>query len=114
MGKAVSLEARKEGKSWRTVPQCPFPLGAMLHVMEFREAEASVMEVGISLVALVVKNPSANAEDERDTSSIPGSGRSSGGGHGNPLQDSCLENPMDRGSCRAMVHTVTKSQTQLK
>ena len=73
MGKAVSLEARKEGKSWRTVPQCPFPLGAMLHVMEFREAEASVMEVGISLVALVVKNPSANAEDVRKEDSIPGS-----------------------------------------
>ena len=47
---------------------------------------------------LAVKNPPANAEDVKDTDSIPGSGRSPGGGYGNPLQDSCLENPMDRGA----------------
>ena len=46
--------------------------------------------------------------------SIPGSERSPGGGHGNPLQYSFLENPMDRGAWRATVHRVTKSQTQLK
>ena len=51
-----------------------------------------------SQVVLVVKNPPANAEDIRDAGSIPGSGRSPGGGHGNPLQYSCLENPMDRGA----------------
>ena len=51
-----------------------------------------------SQVALVVKNPPPNAEDVRETGSVPGSGRSSGGGHGNPLQYSCLENPMDRGA----------------
>ena len=50
-----------------------------------------------SQVALVVKNLPANAGDKRDLSSIPGLGRSSGGGHGNPLQYSCLENPMDGG-----------------
>ena len=49
-----------------------------------------------SQVALVVKNLPANAGDVRDVGSIPGSGRSSGKGHGNPLQYSCLENPMDR------------------
>ena len=48
-------------------------------------------------MALVVKNPSANAGDIRDVGLIPGSGRSPGGGRGNPLQCSCLENPMDRG-----------------
>ena len=48
-----------------------------------------------SQVALVVKNPSANAGDIRDEDSIPGSGRYPGGGHGNPLQYSCLKNPMD-------------------
>ena len=48
-------------------------------------------------VVLVVKNPPANAEDVRDAGSIPGWGRSPGGGHGNPFQDSCLENPMDKG-----------------
>ena len=46
--------------------------------------------------------------------SIPGSGRSTGGGHGNPLQDSCLENPMDRGAWRATVHRVAQSWTRLK
>ena len=65
-------------------------------------------------VAVVVKNPPANAGDVRDAGSIPGSGRSPGGGHGNPLQYSCLENPMDIGTCQATVHRVIKSQTQLK
>ena len=62
-------------------------------------------------MALLVKNPPANAGDVRDMVSIPGSGRSAGGGHGNPLQDSCLENPMDRGGWRATVHGAIKSQT---
>ena len=61
-----------------------------------------------------VKNPSANAGDIRDTSSIPRSGRSLGGGLGNPLQYSCLENPIDRVAWWAIVHGVTKNQTQLK
>ena len=61
----------------------------------------------------MVKNPPANAEDARDGGSIPGSGRSPGGGHGNPLQYSCLENPMDRGVWRATVHRVAESRTQL-
>ena len=69
---------------------------------------------GASKVALVVKNPPANAGDVRDTGSIPGLGRSSGGGHGNPLQYSRLENPMDVGAWRATVHGVAKSQTRLK
>ena len=60
-------------------------------------------------VALVVKNPPANTKDIRDPGSVPGSGRSPGGGLGNPLQYSCLENPMDRGAWRATVHRVTKS-----
>ena len=64
-------------------------------------------------MALVVKNPPANAV-VRDLDSVPGSERSPGGGHGNPPQYSCLENPMDRGAWRAMVHRVTKSLIQLK
>ena len=51
-----------------------------------------------SQVVLVVKNPFANTRDRRDASWIPGLGRSPGGGHGNLLQYSCLENPMDRGT----------------
>ena len=62
----------------------------------------------------MVKNPPANAEDIRDVVSVPGLGRSPGGGHGNPLRYSCLENFMDRGAWQATVHRVTKSQTQLK
>ena len=67
-----------------------------------------------SQVMLVVKNQPANAGDMRDTVLIPGSGRSPGGGHGNPLQYSCLEKSMDRGAWQATVHGVTKSRTQLK
>ena len=62
-------------------------------------------------MVLVVNNLSANARDVRDVSLIPGPGRSPGGGHGNPLQYSCLENPMDGGAWRATVHRVEKSQT---
>ena len=56
----------------------------------------------------------ASAGDIRDTGSIPGSGKSTGGGHGNPLQYSCLENPMDRGAWWATAPGATKSPTQLK
>ena len=64
-------------------------------------------------MALVVKNPLANAGDIRDQGSIPGLGRSPGGGHGNPLQYSCLENPRGREAWRATVHRVAKSQTHI-
>ena len=61
----------------------------------------------------MVKNPPANAGEAGDAGSIPRSGRSPGGEHGNPLQYSCLKNPMDRGAWQATVHGVAKSQTQL-
>ena len=64
-----------------------------------------------SQVALVVKNPPANAGDIRDAGSIPGSRRSPGGGHGNPLQYSCLENHMNRGAWRATVHGAAELDT---
>ena len=64
-----------------------------------------------SQVTLVVKNPPANAGDIKDAGSIPGLGRSPGGGHSNPFQYSCLENPMDRGACWAAVCGFTESQT---
>ena len=57
----------------------------------------------------MAKNLPANAGDARDMSSIPGSGRSPGGGNGNPLQYSCLENSMDRGAWQATVHKITES-----
>ena len=61
----------------------------------------------------VVKNPPANAGDTRDAGSIPELGTSPGRGHGNPLQYSCLENPMDREAWRATIHRVTQNWTQL-
>ena len=59
----------------------------------------------------MIENLPANAGDEGST---PGSGRSPGGGNGNPLQYSCLENPMDRGAWWAVVHGVAKSQTRIE
>ena len=56
----------------------------------------------------------ASAGDIRNVGSIPGSGRSSGKGHGDPLQYSCLQNPMDRGAWWAMIHRVAKSWTRMK
>ena len=64
-------------------------------------------------MVLEVKNLPANAGDAKDAGSIPGLGRSPGGGHGNPLQYPCLESSMDRGAWKATVHGIAKSQTQL-
>ena len=62
----------------------------------------------------MVKNLTANARDMRDLGLIPGSGRVTGGGHGSPLQYSCLENPMDKGAWQATVHRAAQSQARLK
>ena len=65
-------------------------------------------------MVLVVKNLPANTGDVREAGLIPGLGRSPGGGHGSPLQYSCLENPIDGGAWRVTVHRVAQSWTQLK
>ena len=65
-------------------------------------------------MVLVVEYPPANTGDIGDTGSISGSGRSPGEGHGNPLQYSCLENPIDRGAWQATGCRVAKSWTRLK
>ena len=62
----------------------------------------------------MVKNQPASAGDGRDVGSSPGSGKSTGAGHGNPLRYSCLENPMHRGAWKATVRRVAKSWTRLK
>ena len=67
-----------------------------------------------SQVALVVKNRPASAGDRSDTGSVPGLGRLPGGGNGNPLQYSCLGNPMDREAWWAAVHRVAKSRTRIE
>ena len=69
------------------------------------------MYIWASQVVLVVKNLPANAGDARGMGSIPGLGRFPGEGNGNPLQYSCLENPMERGAWRAIVHRVAKNWT---
>ena len=60
------------------------------------------------------KEPACQCRKQRDSDLIPGSGRSLGGGQGNPLQYSCLENPTDRGAWQVVVHRVATSQTQRK
>ena len=75
---------------------------------------SSWQQIWDSQIVLVVKNPFANAGDIRDVGLTPGSERSHGWQHGNPLQYSSLENPIDRGAWQATVHGVTKSQTPLK
>ena len=62
----------------------------------------------------MVNNLPANAGDISEVGWIPGSGRSPGGGHGNPLQYSCLENPLDRETWQAVVHRIAKSWIRLK
>ena len=80
--------------------------------MQYKESESMIRgKVGFPGGA-VVKNPPADAGDSGDMGSIPVL-RRSGRRNGNPLQDSCLENPMDRGAWWAAVHGVTKSQTRL-
>ena len=78
----------------------------MVHFSSFPTAEG-----WLSQVMLVIKNPPTNAGDAGDVGSIPGSGRSSAEGNGNPLKYSCLENPMDIGGGAGYSPGVTKSQT---
>ena len=88
-------------------------MGVTCYLINFDFDLHSLNDHWASQVVLVVKNLSASAGDIRDAGSIPESGRSAGGGHGNPLQYSCLEKPIDRGAWRATVHRVAKSRTQL-
>ena len=71
----------------------------------------AVKDLRASLMALLVQNLSASAGNARDVGSIPRSGRSPRGGHGNPLQYSCLENPKDKEMWWATVHRMTESDT---
>ena len=91
--------------------------GTLRSLLQHHSSKASILQCSAmvnSWVVLVVKNLPAKARDTGDLGLIPGSGRSPGGGNGNTLQYSCLENPTDRGALKAMVHRVTKSWTQLK
>ena len=100
MGHDLQLEkccSRAQYLGWRQKLQC--------------EGKISISQVrqGASQVVLVVKNLLANARDLREAGSIPGLGRSPEEGLGNPLQYSCLKNPLDRGAGQAIVHGITDS-----
>ena len=89
--------------------------GGLRHLAQRKlESEVTSGSGRASQMVLAVENPPANAGDVRDVGLTPGLGRSPGGGHLNPLQCSCLENPVDRGAWWATVHRVAKSRTQLK
>ena len=94
--------------------QFPGIWGSRRDYSTLRKFTQGVLDHSRKKVALVVKHPPANAGDLRDMGSIPGLGRSPGGGHGNPLQKSCLENPMDRETWQFIVHWVSKRWTQRK
>ena len=94
-------------------PNINYGLGAMIRWCNFISCNKCT-NLGASQVALVVKYLPANAEDVRDAGLIPGLRRPPGREYGNPLQYSCLENPMDREVWQATVHGVTKNWTPLK
>ena len=99
--------------TWLKTRYRDFPGGPVVRALHFqcrRHRSVACQAPG----GTVVKTRPANARDVRDAGSIPGSGRSPRGGHGNPLEYSCLENPMDRGAWQVIVCGVTKSQTRLK
>ena len=97
---------RKGGRKGRAQTGASTILGLKGFKKDRQSAVSTMAER--SLVVLVAKNPPANAGDMRHVGLIPGSGRSLGEGNGNPLQYSCLENPMDRGAWRATVHSVAE------
>ena len=97
--------------SVRTSKPKPYKLNQFWYIYLFQTPVSKLRETRASQLVLVIKNPPANAGDIIDAGLIPGSGRSSGGGHGNPLQYSYLENPMDRGAWQAIVHRVANSRT---
>ena len=88
--------------------QTSFQFSRELYGCAEHNSRTAVILYQASQVALGVKNPPANAGDIRDVSSIPGLGRSPGGGHSNLLQYCCLENPMDKGAWWVIVHGVAK------
>ena len=98
---------------WFKYPQCQVVSGRQLSARN-SSLEMPHIHSRTSQVVLVVKNSPAKAGDIRNVSLIPGLGTFPGKGNGNPLQYSCLENPMDRGAWWATVHGTAKSRTRLK
>ena len=93
------------------MPGCYAQIQFPATLLFFFSPKGPVLGMRASQVAQVVKKPAANAGDVRDVGSIPGLARSSGGGHGNPVQYSRLKNPIDRGASWATDHGVAESDT---
>ena len=91
-----------------------YPIRHIWGEMTLDDSQAHFAWTWAFQVVQVIKEPACQCRRLRNEGSIPGTERSPGGGHGNPLQCSCLENPMDRGAWRAIVQEVAKSQTRLK
>ena len=97
---------------WTVAPPVSFVHGILqARILEWVAYVYVYVCLWASQVVLMLKNPPANARDE--LGSIPRSGRSPGGGHGNSLQCSCLENPTDTGALQATVHRVAQTRTRL-
>ena len=99
-------------------PSCDYPhhtspLGFFPFSKKKKKKKLMVAEGVASQKVLVVKNLPANTGDARDVGFVPGSGRSPGEGHANPLQYPCLESPRDRGAWRATVNGIAKNHTRL-
>ena len=120
---ALTLTQGRKALSMESNPESSMSLSCFCLILWLRIGKVTAMEASkilrvcrshrASQVALVVKNPPANTGDKRGMDLIPESGRSPEEGHGNPLQCSCLKNPMDRGTWQATVHGVEKSRTRL-
>ena len=109
--KESSCQCRRCSASLRPQPWCcpSFSLPSLSHLPSPKR-DLSLLKGNVALVVKIC----LPMQETRDVGSVPGSGRSLGGGNGSPLQYSCLEIPMDRGAWRAIVHRVKKSQTELK
>ena len=111
-GPSLELSSAWVAKSWT---QLKSPAHTCTHTCTHTHTHTCTQLLrDTSQIPLVVKNPPTNAGDIRDADSFPALRKSPRGGHGNPLQYSCLEYPIDRGAWQATVHGVTKSQPQLK
>ena len=104
----------KKARRWNNLLECRVENVWDWADWQFQSSHCIWKGRSTSLVALVVKNCPANAGDIRDMGWFPGSRRSLGEGHVNPLQYFCLENPTDRGAWQDTVHRVAKSQAWLK
>ena len=117
-GIAIGLDLKKHGSDFKCIPDigdypaysnCSNLLGILYSLNSFKYVATTLNQA--PQMALVVKNSPISTGNIRDLDSIPGSGRFPGEGNGNPLQNSCLGNPMDRVAWQAMLRRIAKNPT---